>query len=77
MKDKGYEIRRHDTLKLGRMKFKVKEYKTATEFFSSEDDPNGPHEEFNEAKEVQGSSPEDVGIACRVCWSEEETDDNP
>ena len=77
MKDKGYEITKHDILKLGRMKFKVKEYKTHTEFFSSEDEPEGPHEEFNEAREVQGSGPEDVGVACRICWSEEETDDNP
>jgi len=32
----GYVIKRHDILKLGRMKFKVKEYRTETEFFEGD-----------------------------------------
>ena len=55
MKD-GYLIKKHDILKLGRMKFKVKEYRTEHEFYEGEHAEKSPHEGFEEVLEVHQST---------------------
>lgn len=59
----GYVIKRHDILKLGRMKFKVKEFRTETEYFEGEHKEISPHKGFEEIHEVEGTDSED--IMCR------------
>ena len=71
----GYTIKRHDILKLGRMKFKVKEFRTATEYFEGEHIEPSPHQGFEEIHEVQATDSND--IMCRFCWVGEQTEDNP
>lgn len=71
----GYKIKRHDILKLGRMKFKVKEFRTEFEFFEGEHKEKSPHQGFEEIHEVQEADSED--IMCRFCWVGEQTEDNP
>ena len=71
----GYVIKRHDILKLGRMKFKVKEFRTETEYFEGEHVESSPHKGFEEIHEVQAADSED--IMCRFCWIGEQTEDNP
>ena len=48
--NKGYNIKKNDILKLGRMKFKVKEFMTHNSEFNAEEDLTS---EFCEVKEVQ------------------------
>jgi hypothetical protein len=71
----GYVIKRHDILKLGRMKFKVKEFRTETEYFEGEHIEQSPHQGFEELHEVQAADSED--IMCRFCWVGEQTECNP
>lgn len=71
----GYEIKRHDILKLGRMKFKVKEFRTETEYFEGEHVEISPHKGFEELHEVQATDSTD--IMCRFCWVGEQTEENP
>lgn len=71
----GYVIKRHDILKLGRMKFKVKEFRTETEFFEGEHIEKSPHDGFEELHEVHPADSED--IMCRFCWIGEQTEENP
>lgn len=56
----GYFIKRHDILKLGRMKFKVKEFRTATEYFEGDHVETSPHSGFEELHEVQAADCEDI-----------------
>jgi hypothetical protein len=71
----GYVIKRHDILKLGRMKFKVKEFRTETEYFEGEHVETSPHKGFEELHEVQATDSED--IMCRFCWVGDQTEENP
>jgi hypothetical protein len=71
----GYVIKRHDILKLGRMKFKVKEFRTELEYFEGEHVEKSPHKGFEELHEVQVPDSEDV--MCRFCWVGEQTEENP
>lgn len=71
----GYIIKKHDILKLGRMKFKVKEFMTENEYFEGEHIEPSPHQGFEELHEVQAADSED--IMCRFCWIGEQTEDNP
>jgi len=50
-KDRGYKIKKHDIIKLGRMKFRVKEFRTEFEYFN-ELDEKSPHEGFDEIKTI-------------------------
>lgn len=50
-KEKGYKIKKHDIIKLGRMKFRVKEYRTENEYFNELDEVS-PHEGFDEIKTI-------------------------
>ena len=63
----GYVIKRHDILKLGRMKFKVKEYRTETEFFEGDHIETGPHKGFDELHEVESSDSTDITITMLLC----------
>jgi hypothetical protein len=71
----GYLIKRHDILKLGRMKFKVKEFRTETEYFEGEHVETSPHKGFEELHEVQATDSTD--IMCRFCWVGDQTEENP
>jgi len=71
----GYIIKKHDILKLGRMKFKVKEFKTANEFFEGDHLEKGPHEGFEELHEVELATGEEM--SCRICYETINTEDNP
>eukprot|EP00343_Euplotes_focardii_P008135 CAMPEP_0205819118 /NCGR_PEP_ID=MMETSP0206-20130828/1330_1 /ASSEMBLY_ACC=CAM_ASM_000279 /TAXON_ID=36767 /ORGANISM="Euplotes focardii, Strain TN1" /LENGTH=194 /DNA_ID=CAMNT_0053112279 /DNA_START=6 /DNA_END=587 /DNA_ORIENTATION=+ len=62
----GYTIARHDILKLGRMKFKVKEFRTENEFFEGDHIEESHHKGFEELHEVEATDSED--IMCRFCW---------
>lgn len=50
-KEKGYRIKKHDIIKLGRMKFRVKEFRTEHEYFNELDEVS-PHEGFDEIKTI-------------------------
>jgi hypothetical protein len=56
----GYVIKRHDILKLGRMKFKVKEYRTENEFFEGDEIEPSPHKGFEENHIVESSDSTDI-----------------
>eukprot|EP00345_Euplotes_harpa_P009831 CAMPEP_0168354006 /NCGR_PEP_ID=MMETSP0213-20121227/23612_1 /TAXON_ID=151035 /ORGANISM="Euplotes harpa, Strain FSP1.4" /LENGTH=92 /DNA_ID=CAMNT_0008365771 /DNA_START=267 /DNA_END=545 /DNA_ORIENTATION=+ len=56
----GYVIKKHDILKLGRMKFKIKEYRTEHEFFEGEHFEPSPHKGFEEFHEVKGVESDDI-----------------
>lgn len=71
----GYVIKRHDILKLGRMKFKVKEFRTEFEYFEGDHNEKSPHKGFEEIHEVQ--PPDSDDIMCRFCWIGEQSEDNP
>lgn len=71
----GYVIKKHDIIKLGRMKFRVKEFKTELEYFEDHDNEKSPHPGFDEFHEVQQSN--DPETNCRFCWTGDQTDDNP
>ena len=71
----GYKIRKNDILKIGRVKFKVREFKTDTESFDITKD--GDKEEFEETKYVVEPPKEEMNEICRFCWTQEYSDDNP
>jgi hypothetical protein len=50
LKPNGHVIQRNDIIKVGRVKFKVREFRTPTESFNIETD--GEHEEFKEQIEL-------------------------
>jgi len=50
-KEEGYKIKKHDIIKLGRMKFRVKEYRNDQEYFN-ELDEESPHKGFDEMKNI-------------------------
>lgn len=56
----GYTIKRHDILKLGRMKFKVKEFRTEFEYFEGDHVEKSPHEGFDELHEVSAPDQNDI-----------------
>lgn len=70
-------IGKHDILKLGRMKFKIKEFRTETDYFSADEVDDGPNAEFSEVKNVEPCPEEEKDQICRFCWMEAETEDNP
>lgn len=71
----GYVIKDYDIVKLGRMKFRVKEFRNENEFFQDHDNANSPHQGFDEYHEVEQADEDDV--MCRFCWTGEQTEDNP
>jgi hypothetical protein len=71
----GYIIKEHDLIKLGRMKFRVKEFRTETEYFEDHDDKQSPHPGFDENHQVQKST--DAETNCRFCWTNDQTEENP
>ena len=71
----GYIIKQHDIIKLGRMKFRVKEFRTENEYFEDLDNDTSPHPGFDENYEVDRCSETDTN--CRFCWTNDETEDNP
>lgn len=82
LKETGYKIQKHDIIKLGRMKFRVKEFRTEHEYFN-ELDEKSPHEGFDEIKNIIDNDAmptddnEEQNPACRFCWVSDSTDDNP
>ena len=50
-----YVIKKHDIIKLGRMKFRVKEFRTKDEYFEDLDNETTPHPGFDEIYEVERS----------------------
>lgn len=56
----GHQIKKHDILKLGRMKFKVKEFVTENEYFEGEQFEKSPHQGFEELLEVEQSTTNDI-----------------
>jgi len=69
LKETGYKIKKHDIIKLGRMKFRVKEYRTEHEYFNELDEET-PHEGFDEIKNIAdteklATDDEDENPACR------------
>lgn len=80
-KEQGYKIKKHDIIKLGRMKFRVKEFRTENDYFNELDEVS-PHEGFDETKNIKdndalATDDEEPNPACRFCWVSEETEDNP
>ena len=71
----GYVIKRHDIIKLGRMKFRVKEFRTENEYFEDHDNQQSPHPGFEEDYEVVRAT--DSEHVCRFCWTSEQDDSNP
>ncbi len=71
----GYIIKKHDIIKLGRMKFRVKEFRTETEYFEDLNNNKSPHPGFKENYEVEKCKESDTN--CRFCWTNESTDENP
>lgn len=82
LKEKGYLIKKHDIIKLGRMKFRVKEFRTIDDYFN-EYEEKSPHEGFDEIKTIadhdtiSNDDQDEPNPACRFCWTCEYTDDNP
>ena len=68
-------IEANDIIKVGRVKFKVREFRTETETFDIT--KNGEYEEFKETRMVAEVPEEDLNEMCRFCWVQEYTDDNP
>jgi len=69
-REAGYKINKHDIIKLGRMKFRVKEFRTEKEYFN-ELEEKSPHEGFDEIKNITDTNTlaaddqEDSNPACR------------
>lgn len=82
LKEKGYLIKKHDIIKLGRMKFRVKEFRTNDDYFN-EYEEKSPHEGFDEIKTIadhdtiNNDDQDEPNPACRFCWTCEYTEDNP
>lgn len=71
----GYVIKKYDIIKLGRMKFRVKEFRTEKEYFEDHDNNKSPHQGFDETHCVKKATETDV--MCRFCWTGEQTEENP
>lgn len=71
----GYIIQQHDIIKLGRMKFRVKEFRTEKEYFEDHDNEKSPHPGFEEFHEVHKTT--DPETNCRFCWTGYISADNP
>ena len=69
-KESGYHIKDHDIIKLGRMKFRVKEFRTHNHYFN-ELDSDSPHQGFDEIKNIEDTEnlpkdeDEDENPSCR------------
>lgn len=59
-------IKSNDIIKVGRVKFKVREFRTESQFFDI--NQNGEYEEFKETKIVEEVPEEDLKEMCRFCW---------
>lgn len=57
------------------MKFKVREFKSSTQYFNIEE--HGDQLEFEETKDVQDVPEEDLNDMCWFCWINEYTEQNP
>lgn len=73
-----YKIQKFDAIKLGRVRFRVKDFKCDKIMMSETELYN---QELKEAQEVTGvkdleECTED-NIQCRICWSSEEDETNP
>lgn len=81
-KEIGYKINKYDIIKLGRMKFRVKEYRNDHEYFN-ELDGETPHQGFDEMKNIADTETlckeeeEEINPACRFCWVSDNSEDNP
>lgn len=81
-KKMAIKLNKHDIIKLGRMKFRVKQYRIDGEYFN-ELDEKSPHEGFDEIKnitdhdELPTDDQDEPNPACRFCWISDSTDDNP
>lgn len=70
LNEKGYKIKDHDIIKLGRMKFRVKEFRTADHYFD-ELETASPHQGFDESKNIEDTDnlkshdEEDEAPSCR------------
>lgn len=71
----GYVIKKHDIIKLGRMKFRVKEFRTEKEYFEDHDNQQSPHPGFEEDYEVVRAK--DSESNCRFCWTSDQDPENP
>jgi hypothetical protein len=71
----GYLIKKYDIVKLGRMKFRVKEFRTENDYFEDHDNNKSPHQGFDEFHEV--SQADETDVMCRFCWTGDQTEDNP
>ena len=71
----GHRIQKNDIIKVGRVKFKVREFRTPTESFNIETD--GEYEVFKEQINVPSVPEADRNEMCRFCWLNEYTDKNP
>ena len=60
----GHVIQRHDIIKLGRMKFKVKEYRSENEYFEGEHNEVSPHDGFEEFLDVEQATDDET--PCRI-----------
>ena len=62
-------------MKIGRVKLKVREFRTETTEFNIETD--GEIEEFKESATIAEHPSADDDIACRYCYTPDSTVDNP
>lgn len=73
-----YKIQKFDAIKLGRVRFRVKDFKCDKIAMSESELYN---QELKEAQEVKGvkdlDQKEQDQIQCRICWSSEEDSENP
>lgn len=73
MTEQEYKIAKFDTLKLGRVKFRVKDCKTQTHRLTASE---LMEQELKEAKEVKVTR-DSVEHHCKICWSEDSSAENP
>lgn len=73
-----YKIQKFDVIKLGRIRFRVKDFKCDHVHMSMEE---LYQQELKEAMEVDGvkdvQDTEEDQIKCRICWDNSDTDENP
>ena len=62
-------------MKIGRVKLKVREYRTDTESFNIETD--GEFEEFKETRVITDTPDESDDILCKYCYTSESIVENP
>lgn len=75
LKPDGHRITSHDIIKVGWMKFKVREFWSQSQYFNIEE--HGDQEEFEETKNVEDVPEEELHEMCRFCWVNEYTEQNP